>query len=234
MSFLKCYICTNDTTTKKGWLTSDHFISLCRNCEKSVNEKVNLFPEHKTRFAVKMMGMRKHPESRIRRYMMEIERNKVEEILDYIFIQTKLTQGMMILTNKQLICFIPKVDGGSLGNKPRIGNILEYQGNIEDIVELKSSLGFGSEILIRDKGGNLGVLDNKITSYDEPVDVQKFINNFNNLKSSSSSSSSSVEKQSNQDVDGIEQLTKLKSLLDAGVLTQEEFDEKKKSILERM
>ena len=121
--------------------------------------------------------------------------------------------------------------GGSLGNKPRIGNILEYQGNIEDIVELKSSLGIGSEILIRDKGGNLGVLDNKITSYDEPVDVQKFINNFNNLKSSSSSS---VEKQSNQDVDGIEQLTKLKSLLDAGVLTQEEFDEKKKSILERM
>ena len=97
---------------------------------------------------------------------------------------------------------------------------------------MKSSLGIGSEILIRDKGGNLGVLDNKITSYDEPVDVQKFINNFNNLKSSSSSSS--VEKQSNQDVDGIEQLTKLKSLLDAGVLTQEEFDEKKKSILERM
>jgi hypothetical protein len=40
---------------------------------------------------------------------------------------------------------------------------------------------------------------------------------------------------SNKSVDGdIEKLEKLKSLLDAGVLTQEEFDEKKKSILERM
>tara|TARA_B110000238_G_C15891624_1_gene337926 strand:- start:114 stop:656 length:543 start_codon:yes stop_codon:yes gene_type:complete len=40
---------------------------------------------------------------------------------------------------------------------------------------------------------------------------------------------------SNKSVDGdIEKLEKLKSLLDAGVLTQEEFDEKKKSILERI
>ena len=40
---------------------------------------------------------------------------------------------------------------------------------------------------------------------------------------------------SNKSVDGdIEKLEKLKSLLDAGVLTQEDFDEKKKSILERM
>tara|TARA_B100000787_G_C16079384_1_gene243713 strand:- start:58 stop:600 length:543 start_codon:yes stop_codon:yes gene_type:complete len=40
---------------------------------------------------------------------------------------------------------------------------------------------------------------------------------------------------SNKSVDGdIEKLEKLKSLLDAGILTQEDFDETKKSILERM
>ena len=40
---------------------------------------------------------------------------------------------------------------------------------------------------------------------------------------------------SNKSIDGnIEKLEKLKSLLDAGILTQDEFDKKKKSILEKI
>lgn len=241
MSFHKCYICSNDTAEKKGFLSTGAFLHLCSNCNQIVNEQINKFPEHETRFNAKILGMRKFPEKKIHRNMIEVARTLTEGevIVDYILgiynsvkdtiIIPGFYEGIIILTNKRVLYFVPKPKAGAFGNKPVIGNSFEYTGSIDDIVEIKiETLKLdGSHLLIRDKGGIFGSY-NKVISNDDPNSIEKFVKNFQKVKSNANVT------QPAQGADNLEQLAKLKSLLDAGVLTEDEFAKKKEEILSRI
>lgn len=243
MSYHQCYICNKDTDEKKGFLSTGTYIKICALCESKVHDMVKKFPNYKKRFSGKIVGLERYPEHYINRNMMEAIRNvgSDEVIVDYllgIFNSLKdnfipgFYQGMIILTNKRLLYFIPKPKIG-LGVKIGVmGNRFEYVGSIDDIVEviIETLKLDGSHLMIRDKGGVLGSF-NKIITYEDTINVETFVKSFQKIKSTNSSNKNSEVVTSN---DSLSQLKKLKSLLDDGVLTEEEFLQKKTEILSRL
>jgi hypothetical protein len=90
-------------------------------------------------------------------------------------------------------------------------------------IELGRKMTWGWMITIT-RAANTDVL----TKIDEP-DAKRFVEELKKLVPSNSAGGQTVIQ--NMAVDPLDQLKKLKELLDAGIVTQEEFDEKKKSLM---
>lgn len=243
MSYHKCYICNKDTKEKKGFLDTGTYIKVCSSCENKVREIIKKFPQHEERFSKRIIGLEIYNDSYIFRNMLEVQRNlnENEVIIDYllgIFNSLKDTfipgfyKGIILLTNKRLLYFIPKPKIG-LGVKiGTIGNRFEYVGSINDIVEIviETLKLDGSHIQIRDKGGLLQSF-NKIITQEDPLNVENFVKNFQKIKNDLNSNPSNT---SLGNTDSIENLKKIKDLYDEGILSEEEFLRKKTELLNRL
>ena len=243
MSFHQCYICHQDTNEKRGFLSTGTYIKVCDSCDRKVQETINLFPDHETRFTKKTLGIRYYSESYIYRNMLEVVRNiqPDEKVVDYVLgifnsvkdtFSTGYYKGLLVLTNKRVMYFIPKPKIG-LGVKIGVmGNTYEYVGTLNDVVEIaiETLKMDGSHILLRDKGGLLGS-NNEVITNDDVINIERFVKNFQQLKAQSNSGQAAI---SSPTVDSMDQLKKLKSLLDDGILTTDEYEKKKTEILSRI
>ena len=229
-----CYICSSETDTNKN-LFNDAVLEICSNCDRNLTEFTSSFLDFENRSCKKNLGIRQHSEKNIRRNLIEAKRriSNDEKIVDYLlglsFGGLAIYTGMILLTNKRLILFIPK-PAGMVGDV--IGCSYEYSSQLEDIIELLNERNLMSHsITIRDKGGMFKASkDLKILESDSQF--QLFVNSFNLQKNESSKSNNIQTTQIIQQSDNLDKIKKLKEMLDLGILTTEEYEMKKKQLLE--
>lgn len=233
MAQKNCYICNNPTNTTASFLNTNA-IAICQNCEEEIQSFDNSFKDFSIRTEKTALGIRVFKKETINRCLIEAKRRlqKDELVIDYLF---GLTEGLMaamagiygmsIITDKRLIQFIPK--GGKI-----MGCIYEYNVPLDDIIELViEGGGGGHKLSVRDKGSSLKDSRNLALVNMEESYIQSFIMNFNQQKANRQQNITSSQLINNSPSDNIDKIKKLKELLDLGVLTNEEFETKKKELL---
>lgn len=230
MANLNCYICGEETSVKSGWLNVNK-LELCDDCKLTYLNIKDKFNDFDTRISSLKFG--KYNDKQIERNILELNKiiNKDEIVVDYLFgineffLNVGQNVGMVILTQKRFILYIPNIVAG---------NIYEYITNIENVIDVSFEYGitFTPKIHIRDKGGD--VKTGKLQTFDNKEDVGRFRNSFNELQSNISNTGTQQSTQIIQQSDNIDKIKKLKELLDLGILSQEEFDEKKKTLLDNL
>lgn len=128
-----------------------------------------------------------------------------EKIIDFLIgnSDNALWKNYLVLTNKRLIF----KEG-----------LTEKTAEIKNITSVEQKL-----IALEVKGSAIDIQLKCVTFGDIPA----MVHNINKAKDQLSSTKSIV-----QETDNLDQIKKLKSLLDDGIITQDEFDTKKKQLLE--
>jgi len=225
-----CYVCSKETNVSSSFLNSNK-IAICDKCESDIESLKSSLKNYSEKMEKKALGIKIFSNEIINRCLIEAKRRiqSDEIIIDYIFglsagTMTALSgiYGMSVLTNKRLIQFIPK--GGSL-----MGCIYEYNVPLEEIIEVVIEIAAaGHNLSIRDKGSSAKTNTNiKILNCDE-VYIQSFLMNFSNQKKEVTQQNNAP---SQSPTDNIEKIKKLKELLDLGVINNDEFESKKKELL---
>jgi hypothetical protein len=237
-----CYICGQETTKSKN-LFNDAILEFCSTCEGRLNTVGQKLENFDKRSTLRDLGItRRHSDANIHRNLIEILRrlDSNERIVDYLLgltfsginplQQLGFYSGMVILTDKRLFLFIPKPKGmaGQV-----IGCSFEYSSPLDNIVEIIIQRHLTSHnFTIRDKGG-LFKPTKDLKVIEDDSEIQRFITSFDKQKSSISIAPN-VNVQNIIQTDNLDKLKKLKELLDMGVLTEDEFNSKKQSLLDNL
>jgi hypothetical protein len=230
MAQKNCYICSNETNVSSGFLNANK-IAICDNCESDIASFQSSLKNYSEKMEKKVLGLRLFSNQIINRCLIEAKRRiqSDETIIDFIFGLSAGAMaslggiyGMSILTNKRLIQFIPKGDA-------LMGCIYEYSVPLEEIIEVVIEVASnGHNLSVRDKGSSAKTNTNiKIINCDE-VYIQSFLMNFGSLKKEITQQNNTP---SQSPSDNIEKIKKLKELLDLGIINNEEFESKKKDLL---
>ena len=242
MAKKNCYICNTETEKSKN-LFNDAILEICSNCENIISNFRSNFTDFEIRSVEKKMGIRQHSDKNIKRNLIEAKRriSNDEKVVDYLFGLTKsgfntggglgIYTGMVLLTNKRLILFIPK-PFGMVGDV--MGCSYDYSSQLEDIIEviIERNL-MSTSITIRDKGGMFKA-SKDLKIIDSDSQTQRFVNSFNLQKNESSKSNNNQPTQIINQSDNLDKIKKLKEMLDLGILTSEEYESKKKQLLDSL
>jgi len=241
MANFNCYICESDTGIKKGILGSAAAtIEVCDNCNSSLDsiiDKIKSIPNRKLPFnkSGNIFNNKKKDEEALWRCAVELKRrlSDNEEIIDFLSIDNgtfAITAGMLVLTNKKFIGFTFTTSGAT-GVKPRQLSI-DINASLDDIVNLKieNSLA-GDKIVLQSKSGELEKEKAFQKIYSPDRNGSPHFQASLVKQKSEAGKEVAPETKSN---DGLENLKKLKDLLDAGIISQEDFDKKKEEILKNL
>ena len=242
MGNFNCYICEGETDVKKGIMGSAAAtMEVCNSCNSDltvIQEQIKNIPNRKLPFnkSGNIFNNKKKDEEALWRCSVELKRSlsKDEEIKDFLSIDNgtfAATSGMIVLTSKKLIGF-SFTTSGVAGVKIR-NLVTDFNLDLKDVVNIKFENSFqGEKILLESTSRSVETEEafKKLFTSDR--------NGSNHFKSSlvkqkgliAESKNSSMESPSKSS-DSLENLKKLKDLLDAGIITQEDFEKKKNEIL---
>jgi hypothetical protein len=227
-----CYICLEKIQVETKWYDTDEVLYLCENCQTETEEFKNQLTDFNERTSTKTWNIRDFNEKRVWRNIVEVKRKLVKDeiVLDYliniIFSSVSAeTWGMIVLTNKRLLIFIPGPRNNTYMSE-------EISLNIEEIIDLTLTKELVSHSLdIKVQGG---FKSSKLKIRDKDDNVLKFKKSFSEIKAKLSSQIVNNNEIKNNNDDTIEKIKKLKELVDLNILTQEEFELKKKQLLENL
>jgi hypothetical protein len=240
MSTFACYICREDTGKNKNVFNQLN-IEICSKCEEDLINVPKRLPNFEEKSSIIIgSNLRCSVSDKIRRNLIEFARRieNDETIIDYVVdISSKpLTSnesGMIILTDKRIVAFAFST-ASKTAIRYRDIKLYEYNCLLKDIINIESKTEtFGTKLIISDKGNTYG--NSSITNMNRYImnDFALSVNKQKSLLSNSENTISNTTQIINQS-DNLDKLKKLKELFDLGVINQEEFDNKKKQLLDNL
>jgi len=241
MAMKKCYICNNDTNVKKGLFGGlvEVKFEICDSCNQKVNTIVDTLPDmdsmNKISGLSNLTSPKKYNANIKWRCGVELAKRLIghEKKIDSCYINngpSSQNKGMMLFTDSKFALFTFTTMGVS-GVKG-IGCQAEYSTPLENIITISTERGLkGNKIVISDKGG--GYKGEKI--YCQTIqECENFISKLLTHKEGKSNPNLQVNSSKNSESDNLDKLKKLKELLDMGVITDEEFNQKKTDLLNNL
>jgi hypothetical protein len=228
-----CYLCEGETKVKKGIFgITESKIEWCESCENEISNFVDSLNKiSKNTFPFNQSGTvfnnKQSDRNLLIRCGFEIKKrlSSGEEILDFIRINNgslSSTGGMMVLTNKKFIFFTIKTSG--VGGTKSIGCNSQFTTDIKNIINISSERTLSGDKIKIDCKGDPDL--NKIYT-DKINELESFKSKLFKIQGDTQTPTVITSGESNLD-----KIKKLKELLDLGVISQSEFDEKKNKLLE--